>query len=104
MRQFLYGLAFVLLVFAGATAIAEIFHMLASGVYRPVSLGSIWYSLHGNSLVGFQALIEKNISPLVWSPVQLILTMPTWIVLGVPGLILLLTCRPRHRGLGSGLG
>ncbi|MEZ5825227.1 MAG: hypothetical protein R3C97_10960 [Geminicoccaceae bacterium] len=104
MRQFLYGLAFVLLVLAGATAIAEAFHMLASGSYRPVSLGSIWYSLDGNSLVGFQALIEKNISPVVWSPIQFLLTLPAWIVLGAPGLLLLLTCRPRHRGLGSALG
>ncbi|MCB9943144.1 MAG: hypothetical protein H6851_05915 [Geminicoccaceae bacterium] len=103
MRQFLYGLAYVLLVLAGASAIAEVFHMLASQAYQPLSLGSIWFSLHANSLVGFQALVEKNISPVVWAPVRFLLTLPAWVVLGVPGLVLLVTCRPRHRGLGSAL-
>lgn len=63
--------------------------------HAPTSLGSIWFRIHGNSLVGFQALIEKRISPMVWSPIQALLIWPTWLVLIPPGLILALLCWPR---------
>lgn len=71
-----------------------------AGLYELVtqaaqSLGSIWFRIHGNSLVGFQALIEKRISPTAWPPIQALLTWPAWLVLITPGLILALLCWPR---------
>ena len=90
-----------MLLAAGACAIAELMHMTVGSGYQPVSLGSIWYNLHGNSLVGFQALVEKQISPAVWAPLQVALEIPAWLILGPLGLIMLLIFRGRRRGLSS---
>ncbi len=100
MRQFGYGFGILLLVLAAASGFAQLLMIWAAGGYRPVSLGSIWYNIHANSLVGFQALIEKSLGSLVWMPIQFLLTLPAFLVLGIPGLVLLIWCRPRHRGFG----
>jgi hypothetical protein len=90
------SLGFVLLLLAAASALAEII-MLAQGAPGTISLGWIWFQIHGNSLVGFQALIEKSISPAVWQPIQYLLTLPAWLVLGIPGVIFGLSCRSLRR-------
>jgi hypothetical protein len=101
MRQLGYVIGMAFLVIAGATLVAQLFSLWASGGYRPISIGSMWYSLDGNSLVGFQGLIERNLGAMVWAPIQLVLTAPAWLTMAVPGALLALLCRPRQRGLGS---
>jgi hypothetical protein len=96
MKKLGCGLGFVLLLLAAASALAEIV-TVARGGQGLISLGWIWFQIHGNSLVGFQALIEKSISPAVWQPVQYLLTLPAWLVLGIPGVILGLCCRSLRR-------
>jgi hypothetical protein len=91
MKKFGCGLGFVVLLLAATSALAEII-MVARGAPGQVSLGWIWFQIHGNSLVGFQALIEKSVSPAVWQPIQYLLTLPAWLVLGVPGVLLSLSC------------
>lgn len=103
MRSFFYALGMILLVVAGGCGVAELLHLTAGSGYRPVSLGSIWFNLSANSLVGFQALVEKQISPAVWSPIQFLLEVPAWLILAPIGLILTLACKPRQRGFGSRL-
>lgn len=103
MRSFLFGLGVTLLIGAGACAVAEVMHLTMGASYQRVSLGSIWFGINGNSLVGFQALIEKSISPMVWAPIQLVLTVHAWLVLAPIGLILVLTCRQRNRGFSGRL-
>ncbi len=98
MRRFGRGLGYVLLVAAAATGFAQLLMIWAAGGYRPVSLGSIWFNLHANSLVGFQALVEKNLGTYAWMPIQFLLTQPAFLVLLVPGLFLYFVCRPRQRG------
>ena len=66
--------------------------MAAQGGRGPISLGWLWFQIHGNSLVGFQALIEKGVSPAAWPPIQALLTWRLWLVLGVPGVLLALCC------------
>jgi hypothetical protein len=86
----------VLLLLAAASALAGIV-MAAQGARGPLSLGWLWFQIHGNSLVGFQALVEKSVSPAAWPPIQSLLTWPAWLVLGVPGVLLGLCClRPRR--------
>jgi hypothetical protein len=97
MRKFGYWLGVVLLVAAAAAAVAEFFTML-QGASSTLSIGAIWFRIQANSLVGFQALIEKGVSPAVWLPIQWLLTLPTWLVLAPPGLLLVLLCRNRTRG------
>jgi hypothetical protein len=91
------SLGVVLLLLAAASALAGIV-MVAQGVPGPISLGWLWFQIHGNSLVGFQALIEKGVSPAAWPPIQSLLTWPLWLVLGVPGLLLALCCLRMRRG------
>jgi hypothetical protein len=97
MRRFGYWLGLGLLVAGAAAAVAELLTMLL-GAPATLSIGTIWDRIHANSLVGFQALIENRITPLVWPPIQWLLTLPTWLVLVPPGLLLVLLCRPKGRG------
>jgi hypothetical protein len=89
MRGFGFWLGVILL--AGG-ALAGLYEL---ATHATQSLGSIWFQIHANSLVGFQALIEKRISPMVWPPIQALLIWPAWLVLIPPGLILALLCWPR---------
>jgi hypothetical protein len=97
MRKFGYWLGVGLLVAGAAAAIAEFLTML-QGAPSTLSVGAIWFRVHANSLVGFQALIEKGLSPAIWALVQWLLILPTWLVLAPPGLLLVLLCRNRTRG------
>ena len=97
MRRFGYWLGIGLLVAAAAAALAELLTIVPGAPAR-LSIGAIWFRIHANSLVGFQALIEKGLSPLIWPPIQWLLTLPTWLVLAPPGLLLVLLCRDRGRG------
>ncbi len=98
MRQFGHSLGILLLILAAAAGVAQLLTIWVAGAYRPLSLGSVWYAIHANSLVGFQALIEKSVGSLVWMPIQFLLGLPAFLVLGVPGIVLFFGCRPRHRG------
>ena len=58
-------------------------------IYRTAAVGEIWAGIHANSLVGFGAIVEKSISPELWSEVLVpLLSQPAWLVLGVPGVVL----------------
>ena len=96
MRKSGYWLGVGLLVAAGAVAVAELLALL-QGSPSTLSLGAIWFRIHGNSLVGFQGLIEKQLTPLLWPPIQWLLTLPAWLVLTPSGLLLVLLCRDRTR-------
>jgi hypothetical protein len=97
MRRLGFLVGVVLLLLAAAAGIAEILSLLVGTGTTQVSIGSIWYGINANSLVGFQALIEKNIGPWAWSPVQSFFVLPAWLTLGIPGLVLVGLCRPRRR-------
>jgi hypothetical protein len=92
----------ILLLLAAASALAEVV-MAAQGARGAISLGWLWFQIHGNSLVGFQALIEKGVSPAAWPPIQSFLTWRLWLVLGIPGVLLALCClRLRRPGQATG--
>jgi hypothetical protein len=97
MRQFGCWLGVGLLVAGAAVAVAELLTML-QGAASTLSIGAIWFRIHANSLVGFQALIEQGLTPLLWPPVQWLLTLPAWLVLAPPGLLLVSLGRDRTRG------
>ena len=88
MRKVGCGLGLVLLALAVAGALAEV----VMAAHPPISLGWLWFQIDGNSLVGFQALIEKRVSPALWPPIQSVLTWPLWLSAGIPGLLLALSC------------
>ncbi len=79
----------------------EIYGAISSDGYALVAGGELWSRIHGNSLVGFGALIEKNISPWLWSEIIVpILLAPAWAIAVVPGLVLAILCRTRHKRYG----
>jgi hypothetical protein len=96
MRRLGYGLGVVLLIAGAAIGLAELLTIL-QGSPSTLSLGAMWYRIHANSLVGFQARIEQGLSPEVWPPIQWVLTIPSWLILVPLGLVLLLACWPRAR-------
>jgi hypothetical protein len=96
MRTFCYWFGVGLLIAGAAVAVAELLTM-AQGAPASLSPGAIWFRTHANSLVGFQAMIEKGPLPWLWPPVQYLLTLPSWLILVPPGLVLVLSCRARRR-------
>jgi hypothetical protein len=96
MRRSGYWIGVGLLVAGGAVAVAELLTMF-QGAPSTLSIGAIWFRIHANSLVGFQALIEQQLTPLLWPPMQWLLTLPAWLLLVPPGLLLVLLCRDKGR-------
>ena len=65
---------------------------------QAASVGEVWVSLNANSLVGFGAAIEQNLSPWLWLEVIVpVLTLPAWLVLGLPGALVVWACRRKKR-------
>jgi len=89
------------LIFAFGALIAaaiELIKWVREGTYEVVSLGQIWSSIDANSLVGLGALIEKDVSPGLWTDVVVpLLSLPAWLPLGLIGLGILLAARRRPR-------
>ena len=96
MRNVGYWLGVGLLIAGAAVALAELFTVI-QGAPATLSPGAIWFRINANSLVGFQALIEKGPLPGLWPPIQYVLTLPAWSLLIPPGLLLVALCRTRAR-------
>ena len=96
MRTFCYWFGVGLLIAGAAVALADLLTVV-QGAPVTLSPGAIWFKIHANSLVGFQALIEKGPLPWLWPPVQYLLTLPSWLILVPPGLVLVFACRVRAR-------
>ncbi len=76
----------------------EIVGAISGGGYDLIAGGELWADIHANSLVGFGALIEKNISPWLWGEIIVpILLAPAWAIAVVPGLVLAILCRSRRK-------
>jgi len=100
MPHLLRGLGLTLLLLGAAAAVGDVLSLLANGGRTRVSLGSVWYALSANSLVGFQAAVERNLGELAGSALLTLLALPLWIVLGLPGFACWLLARRERRGLG----
>ena len=92
----LVGLVFLLIALAVFSH--EAYSAVGAGSYRLISSGELWFRFDGNSLVGFQALIEKGIAPWLWSDIVLpVLRGPAWAIPLVPAALLLWLGRHRRR-------
>jgi hypothetical protein len=87
------------LLLAGIAALgAEIYRSLEAGHWVLLPFGEIWATIDIESLNIVQAGLERHVHPLLWDPVLLsIVLAPAWLVLGLPGLILILIARQRRR-------
>ena len=88
------------LLLAGALAglIFELYRWASDGVYQVTAVAEVWVAINANSLVGFGAIIEQRLSPWLWIEVIVpLLTLPVWLVLGLPGALLVWTYRQVKR-------
>jgi hypothetical protein len=70
---------------------------IAASTLTLTPLGAAWFSLNPNSLVAAQRAVEVHAGRWVWAePVQFVLTLPTWLVLGAIAALLLLAGRRRR--------
>jgi hypothetical protein len=90
----LLAVGFIFLVYDAARSIAD-------QTARLTSLEQTWSDIHQTSLVAFQPLIENSLGGWSWAYVFApVLQKPTWLVLGIVGIVLLLLSRPRKRLIG----
>ncbi len=98
MKPVVYGLGLLLLIVGAASGVAEVLFTLAEGGHRSLALGTLWYRLDANSLLGLRAAIEDSLAPALWAPLTYVLSLPAWLAFAAPGLaVLLLARRERER-------
>lgn len=84
---------FILLVYDGARSVAD-------NALQWTRLGDFWNDVHQSSQQALRVLVEQS-APWLWTNViKVLLAQPTFAVLGVLGLLLLLVFRPRKRLIG----
>jgi hypothetical protein len=85
---------FVFLVYDGTKSIA-------GGAVFVTELGQTWNELNTASLQALQATVESRLSAPFWQyVVEPILNQPTWVVLGVLGMLLMLLGRKKKPLIG----
>lgn len=97
-----FVLALVLLAGTFASTLAEmVARQKASGSAVLMSVHDLWRLLSPGSIGALQANIETGLHPWLWDPaLTAILAFPAWLLLGLPGFMLLLRFNPR-RGQGN---
>ncbi len=79
------------------TSLVVIITLVLAILYTSVSIGDLWAMIDANSLVGLQALIEKDVDPDLWLDVVLpVLGCPLWVVAAVVSAVLLVVRRRRR--------
>jgi hypothetical protein len=85
----LLALALILLIIDGTKS-------LGANAFVWTPLGELWMQIHAPSLEGFLAFIASRFFDVVLKPaVDFILTLPAWVVFGVPGILLAIMGRSR---------
>jgi hypothetical protein len=86
---------FIFLVYDGARSIAD-------QTVRITRLGEFWNDVNQASQQAVRLTVE-GISPWLWKgAAKAVLNQPTWAVLGVIGILLMLLFRPKRRVIGYG--
>ena len=88
-----FAAGFIFLIYDGQRSIAD-------QTVRLTRLGEFWNDINQASQQSLQALVEAR-APWLWeSAGKFILNQPTWAVLGVLGILLMLLFRPKKRLIG----
>jgi len=84
-------------VAAGIAILArDLFGWFREGTLVLITAGELWFTLHDGSLNLIQAVTQRYIFPQLWDPVAVtVLLWPAFLVVGVPGLILIWLFRRR---------
>lgn len=90
----LLAAGFILLMYDGAKSIAD------NRIYI-YKLGQLWTDIHAASLQAFQASVQASLPGAVWDPVlTTLLDQPSWLVLGLVGVLFILMGRKRKPLIG----
>jgi hypothetical protein len=89
------ALGFIFFVYDGARSLAD-------SSIRITALGETWSNIHQDSLLLLQPAVERHVAPWLWQSVlqPYVLEQPTWLVLGVIGVLLILIGRKKRRLIG----
>jgi hypothetical protein len=83
------AVGWVLVCLAVAALGYEVLLATASGTWRMIAVGELWYTLDRGSLNFTQAITQRYLHPVLWDPIlQSALTWPAWSLLGAPGVAL----------------
>ena len=89
-------LGWLLIVLAVVAAGHEVISLLDSGQYDRLAFGELWAKLDIASLTLFQAVVQRYVWVWLWDGAMLkLLLLPTWAVLSIPGILLVLGFRVR---------
>ena len=89
---------YVLLAAAIIGGISDASSSIAQSRVILAPLGQVWFSLSPETLNISQAVIQRYIHPDLWDPgIQMLLTWPSWAVLGPLGLLFLWLGTSRKR-------
>jgi ABC-type Fe3+ transport system permease subunit len=85
-----------------AAIVVDATKSIAASSLTVTSLGQWWFALDRDSLDAFRQFVQVSIDPYlggwVWNPsVQTILSLPTWLVFGAPGALLIALAPVRRR-------
>jgi hypothetical protein len=85
--------AFVALLYDGTRTIA-------GNAISLTPLVHTWNNVHAGSLQALQTFLERNV-PLFWDPVmRTVIASPSWLVLGILGILLMLIGRKKKPVIG----
>ncbi len=102
MRTVFAFLGGVLVFFGAACVVAEALHVVVGDMAGWLSLGRVWAGVHGGSLDALEETVRSAVGGGFWTSVAWVLALPSWLVLLVLGLpLLLMGGRGRER---SGFG
>lgn len=94
-------LGLVILAVAFVALIVDGTHSIADRALILMKFGDAWNEIHSTSLQQLQPFIERRLAAWVWDPVLLaVLSAPTWVVLGVLGIVLILLGRKKKPLIG----
>ncbi|NQW11317.1 MAG: hypothetical protein HQ481_15745 [Alphaproteobacteria bacterium] len=98
MRTVFRAVGWTLTGIAAVLLARDLFDLLSEGRFEPLSLGFVWNTLNSSSLQLAEAGVSRYLHPWLWHPVIVTLLLwPAFAVIGTPGVLLLLTTRPRRR-------
>ena len=90
----LFAAAFVLLIYDGTKSIA-------SNRLALTSVRALWDNIHAGSLAALRPMIEDRAGAWIWELLFVpVLTAPSWAVLGVLGIVLLMLGRKKRTLIG----
>ena len=91
------AVGWVLVCLALAALGYEVLLAAASGTWRMIAAGELWYALDRGSLNFAQAITQRYLHPALWDPIiQSALTWPAWSLLGAPGVALVVALSGRR--------